>query len=221
MTFIPQFCKNSTKHQDIEILQESTSDPDNELEKLTLKIVIVGGQVGKTNLFRRFTRNEYFDNSAATIGVEMETKMFKTKKKIIKAQIWDTAGAKKVRHIASAYIPGASGILLLYDITDRNTYEDLNNWINYITLNTDSNSVVLLVGNKTDLAEQRAVSFEEGLEFAKSHDFLFIETSARDNYHVEEAFTTLISEIINRQSNSTENHGSLLAKISEFFSGKN
>ena len=227
----------STKNQDIEALQESFS------YELIFKIVICGGVAGKTNLLRRFTRNQYFGDSRTTIGVEMETKIFKIKKKIIKAQIWDAAGAEKFRTIAYAYIHGADGILLLYDITNRNTYEDLNNWINYITLNTDSNSVVLLVGNKTDLAEQRAVSFEEGLEFAKSHDFLFIETSARDNYHVEEAFTTLISEIINRQSNSTENcsdqqsnstencsnqqsnstenHGSLLAKISEFFSGKN
>ncbi|KAH0785312.1 ras-related protein RABA2a-like [Histomonas meleagridis] len=172
------------------------SDPD-----FLLKIVLIGDSgVGKTNLLSRFTRDQFNPESKSTIGVEFATKTMEIEGKTVKAQIWDTAGQERYRAITSAYYRGAIGALLLYDISAALTFSSLSRWLQELRENADSNIVVMLVGNKCDLSELRAVTTEEGIGFAKSENLLFIETSARQSMNVQEAFTTLITEVVHRLS---------------------
>ena len=172
------------------------SEPD-----FLLKIVLIGDSgVGKTNLLSRFARDQFNPDSKSTIGVEFATKTLEIEGKTVKAQIWDTAGQERYRAITSAYYRGAIGALLLYDITASLTFNSLSRWLQELRENADSNIVVMLVGNKCDLQELRAVSKDEGIGFAQQETLLFIETSARDATNVNEAFTQLITEIVHKLS---------------------
>ena len=172
------------------------SEPD-----FLLKIVLIGDSgVGKTNLLSRFARDQFNPDSKSTIGVEFATKTLEIEGKTVKAQIWDTAGQERYRAITSAYYRGAIGALLLYDITASLTFNSLSRWLQELRENADSNIVVMLVGNKCDLQELRAVSKDEGIGFAQSENLLFIETSARDATNVQESFTTLITDIVHKLS---------------------
>jgi small GTP-binding protein len=172
------------------------ADPD-----FLIKIVLIGDSgVGKTNLLARFTRDQFNPDSKSTIGVEFATKTLELDGKTIKAQIWDTAGQERYRAITSAYYRGAIGALLLYDVSSALTFQSLSRWLQELRENADSNIVVMLVGNKCDLQELRAVSTEEGVGYAKSENLLFIETSALDATNVQESFKRLITEIVNRLS---------------------
>lgn len=131
----------------------------------------------------------------STIGVEFATRSIPIDGKIIKAQIWDTAGQERYRAITSAYYRGAVGALLVYDIAKKLTYENVEKWLRELRDHADPNIVIMLVGNKCDLRHLRAVQTEEARAFAEKHGLAFIETSARDNTNVEDAFTTLLTEI--------------------------
>jgi small GTP-binding protein len=166
-----------------------------------LKIVLIGDSgVGKTNLLARFTRDQFNPDSKSTIGVEFATKTLEIEGKTVKAQIWDTAGQERYRAITSAYYRGAIGALLLYDVSASLTFQSLTRWLKELRDNADSNIAVMLVGNKCDLQELRAVSTDEGVGFAKSENLLFIETSALDSTNVTESFTRLMTEIVRRLS---------------------
>ena len=166
-----------------------------------LKIFLIGDSgVGKTNLLSRFARDQFNPDSKSTIGVEFATKTLEIEGKTVKAQIWDTAGQERYRAITSAYYRGAIGALLLYDITASLTFGNLKKWLSELRENADSNIVVMLVGNKCDLQELRAVSTDDGVAFAKDENLLFIETSAKDATNVNDSFTKLITEIVHRLS---------------------
>ncbi|KAK4535035.1 hypothetical protein CDCA_CDCA03G1060 [Cyanidium caldarium] len=160
------------------------------------KIVLIGDSgVGKSNLLSRFTRNEFNLESKSTIGVEFATRSVQTNGKTIKAQIWDTAGQERYRAITSAYYRGAVGALLVYDIAKRSSFENVERWLKELRDHADQNIVIMLVGNKSDLKHLRAVSTDEGTKYAEARHLSFIETSALDATHVEEAFVSILSEI--------------------------
>jgi small GTP-binding protein len=164
-----------------------------------LKIVLIGDSgVGKTNLLSRFTRDSFTIDSKATIGVEFATRTLTVEDHTVKAQIWDTAGQERYRAITSAYYRGAVGALLLYDVTSSLTFQSLNRWLEELRENAGSDITAMLVGNKCDLQELRAVSTEEGVGFAQTKSLLFIETSARDSTNVHESFRSLITTIVSR-----------------------
>ncbi|USP80835.1 hypothetical protein yc1106_08109 [Curvularia clavata] len=132
------------------------------------KVVLIGDSgVGKSNLLSRFTRNEFNLDSKSTIGVEFATRSIQVDAKTIKAQIWDTAGQERYRAITSAYYRGAVGALLVYDISKHQTYENVTRWLKELRDHADSNIVIMLVGNKSDLRHLRAVPTEEAKQFAK------------------------------------------------------
>jgi small GTP-binding protein len=164
-----------------------------------VKIVLIGDSgVGKTNLFSQFTRDHFNPESKSTIGVEFATKILSVEGKTVKAQIWDTAGQERYRAITSAYYRGAIGAMLLYDITAAPTFASLSRWLKELRENVNPDILVILVGNKSDLSDKRAVSTDEGIGFSKSQSLLFIETSARDATNVQEAFTSLITEVVKK-----------------------
>eukprot|EP01066_Platyproteum_vivax_P020881 Platyproteum_vivax@DN8832_c0_g1_i1.p1 len=160
------------------------------------KIVLIGDSgVGKSNLLSRFTRDEFNLESKSTIGVEFATKSVQTEGKVIKAQIWDTAGQERYRAITSAYYRGAVGALLVYDISKRTSFENVERWLKELRDHADPNIVILLVGNKSDLKHLRAVGQEESAAYAEREGLAFIETSALDSTNVETAFHRILTEI--------------------------
>jgi len=160
------------------------------------KVVLIGDSgVGKSNLLSRFTRNEFNIESKSTIGVEFATRSITVDGKTVKAQIWDTAGQERYRAITSAYYRGAVGALLVYDIAKHATYVNVTRWLKELRDHADSNIVIMLVGNKSDLKHLRAVPTEEAKLFSTDNGLSFIETSALDASNVESAFQTILSDI--------------------------
>jgi len=159
-------------------------------------VVIIGDSgVGKSNLLSRFTRNEFHLDSKSTIGVEFATRSISHDGKIIKAQIWDTAGQERYRAITSAYYRGAVGALLVYDISKRLTFENVERWLKELRTHADPSIVVMLVGNKCDLKHLQAVITDDAKSFAEQNNLAFIETSAMDSTNVDVAFETILIEI--------------------------
>ncbi|XP_043699280.1 ras-related protein RABA6a-like [Telopea speciosissima] len=168
---------------------------DDECDFLFKAILIGDSAVGKSNLLTRFARDHFRLDSKPTIGVEFAYRNIKIGDKVIKAQIWDTAGQERFRAITSSYYRGARGALLVYDITRRSTFDNLAKWLREIREFGDSDMVILMVGNKTDLGHAREISEEEGQRLAEKEGLCFMETSALENLNVEEAFLQLITRI--------------------------
>lgn len=160
------------------------------------KVVLIGDSgVGKSNLLSRFTRNEFCLESKSTIGVEFATRTLQVEGRTVKAQIWDTAGQERYRAITSAYYRGALGALLVYDVTKPTTFENVSRWLKELRDHADSNIVIMLIGNKTDLKHLRAVATEDAQGYAEKEGLSFIETSALEATNVEKAFQTILAEI--------------------------
>eukprot|EP00245_Coleochaete_scutata_P007211 TRINITY_DN22344_c0_g1_i1.p1 TRINITY_DN22344_c0_g1~~TRINITY_DN22344_c0_g1_i1.p1 ORF type:complete len:220 (-),score=53.50 TRINITY_DN22344_c0_g1_i1:655-1314(-) len=169
--------------------------PDDDYDYL-FKVVLIGDSgVGKSNLLSRFTRNEFSLESKSTIGVEFATRSIQVDGKVIKAQIWDTAGQERYRAITSAYYRGAVGALLVYDITRHVSFENVERWLKELRDHTDSNIVVMLVGNKSDLKHLRAVSTDDASAFSEKETLAFMETSALESTNVEKAFHSILTQI--------------------------
>ncbi|KAB2074342.1 hypothetical protein ES319_A07G147900v1 [Gossypium barbadense] len=160
------------------------------------KVVVIGDSaVGKSQILSRFAKNEFCLDSKSTIGVEFQTRTVTIKTKVIKAQIWDTAGQERYRAVTSAYYRGALGSMLVYDISKRQSFDSLARWVEELRANADNSIVIMLVGNKADLVDQRAVPTEDAVEFAKEQGLYFAETSALSGDNVDKAFFKLLEEI--------------------------
>eukprot|EP00756_Hemistasia_phaeocysticola_P050724 Hpha_TRINITY_DN25915_c0_g1::TRINITY_DN25915_c0_g1_i1::g.185423::m.185423/K07881/RAB14; Ras-related protein Rab-14 len=153
------------------------------------KYIIIGDMgVGKSCLLHRFTDSSFLTDSPHTIGVEFGTRVVEVGDKSIKLQIWDTAGQERFRAVTRSYYRGAAGAVMVYDVTRRQTFNHITSWLSDARNLTNPNTVMMLVGNKVDLEDQREVSFEEATRFAEEHQLLFLECSAKTGQNVEEAF---------------------------------
>ncbi|ODV87597.1 hypothetical protein CANARDRAFT_21543 [[Candida] arabinofermentans NRRL YB-2248] len=160
------------------------------------KIVLIGdSSVGKTNLLSRFTRDEFSAETRATIGVEFATRTIDIDGKRVKSQIWDTAGQERYRAITAAYYRGALGALVVYDISNSDSYESVSRWLRELKVHADANIVIAMVGNKSDLDHLRAVPTDEAKNFAAENNLLFTEASALNAENVELTFNQLIKNI--------------------------
>jgi len=152
------------------------------------KYIIIGDTgVGKSCLLLQFTDKRFRQDHDLTIGVEFGARLITVEDKQIKLQIWDTAGQESFRSITRSYYRGASGALLVYDISRRDTFTHLARWLEEARANANANMAIMLIGNKSDL-ERREVSYEEGAQFARENGLIFRETSAKTAQNVEEAF---------------------------------
>ena len=184
-----------SKIEDDITIEEITSPiTENIKEDLKLKLILLGDSgVGKTNLISRYISNNFDENTRATIGVEFFCKNFRiNKKRTIKVEIWDTAGQERYKAITSVYYKGAKGAFIVYDITSRKTFENIDKWIGEIKERTTDDVKLIIIGNKTDLNNEREVKSEEALIKYQDMDIPLIETSALEDTNVNEAFINLI-----------------------------
>ena len=171
---------------------------------MMVKVIIIGDSgVGKTNIMSKFLKNKFMEESKATVGVEFGSKLFDLNGHKIKAQIWDTAGQEKYKSITGAYFKGSKGALVVYDITQKSTYESLEKWVNDLKSAGDPKITIILIGNKSDLEENRQVSKEQGEEKAKSFGCAFLETSALSGDNIDKAFNMMVKEIFEKFSNDS------------------
>lgn len=153
------------------------------------KFLVIGSAgTGKSCLLHQFIEGRFKEDSSHTIGVEFGSKIIPVGGKTVKLQIWDTAGQERFRSVTRSYYRGAAGALLVYDITSRESFNALSNWLTDARTLASPAIVILLVGNKKDLEEEREVTFLEASRFAQEHDLVFCETSAKTGENVEEAF---------------------------------
>lgn len=164
------------------------------------KIVTVGDSgVGKSNILRRYVRNEFSLETKSTIGVEFMIKHYKfnidKNSAIVKAQLWDTAGQERYQAISNIYYRGAVGLIVVYDITNKKSFENLKNILNKAIQLIDKNALILIIGNKMDLKHLRSISFVEGETFASNNNASFVEVSALDDINITTALDTFVKNI--------------------------
>nr|XP_033812083.1 ras-related protein ORAB-1-like [Geotrypetes seraphini]XP_033812084.1 ras-related protein ORAB-1-like [Geotrypetes seraphini]XP_033812085.1 ras-related protein ORAB-1-like [Geotrypetes seraphini] len=163
------------------------------------KLLLIGDSgVGKSCLLLRFADDTYTDSYISTIGVDFKIRTIEQEGKTIKLQIWDTAGQERFRTITSSYYRGAHGIIIVYDVTDQDSFSNVQQWLEEINRYASENVNKLLVGNKSDLTTKKVVDYTTAKEYADSLQIPFLETSAKNATNVEQAFVTMATEIKNR-----------------------
>ncbi|XP_060911496.1 ras-related protein Rab-6A isoform X2 [Labrus mixtus] len=166
----------------------AAGDFGNPLRKF--KLVFLGEQsVGKTSLITRFMYDSFDNTYQATIGIDFLSKtMYLEDRTQIRLQLWDTAGQERFRSLIPSYIRDSAAAVVVYDITNVNSFQQTTKWIDDVRTERGSDVIIMLVGNKTDLADKRQVSIEEGERKAKELNVMFIETSAKAGYNVKQLF---------------------------------
>lgn len=164
-----------------------------------IKLLMIGSSgVGKSCLLMRFTEDSFTDSFITTIGVDFRIKTVEIEGKRYKLQIWDTAGQERFRTITSSYYRGAMGIVIVYDVTDPQTFNDVSSWLKAIDTHASEKVDKILVGNKCDLQNYRIIDFESGKELADRNNMKFCETSAKKNINVDKVFLLILDSIKTR-----------------------
>ncbi|KAI0823868.1 GTP-binding protein ypt1 [Trametes gibbosa] len=160
------------------------------------KLLLIGDSgVGKSCLLLRFAEDAFTDSYLSTIGVDFKIRTIELEGKTVKLQIWDTAGQERFRTIAAAYYRGAHGIIMVYDVTEAETFSNVKGWITEIERYASEGVKKLIIGNKSDLVERKVVEYSVAKEFSDSLSIPFIETSAKNSTNVEEAFSLMAKTI--------------------------
>ncbi|KAL3898841.1 MAG: hypothetical protein SGCHY_002467 [Lobulomycetales sp.] len=172
------------------------------------KLLLIGDSgVGKSCLLLRFADDTYTESYISTIGVDFKIRTIELEGKTVKLQIWDTAGQERFRTITSSYYRGAHGIIVVYDVTDQETFNNVKQWLQEIDRYANEGVNKLLVGNKSDLTGKKVVDYNAAKEFADSLTIPFLETSAKNATNVEQAFLTMAKQIKDRMGANTANTG--------------
>ncbi|XP_061604056.1 RAB3D, member RAS oncogene family, b isoform X1 [Phyllopteryx taeniolatus] len=174
------------------------------------KLLIIGNSsVGKTSFLFRYADDSFTSAFVSTVGIDFKVKTVFRNDKRIKLQIWDTAGQERYRTITTAYYRGAMGFLLMYDITNQESFNAVQDWATQIKTYSWDNAQVILIGNKCDLEDDRLVPTEDGQRLAEDLGFQFFEASAKDNINVKQVFERLVDVICDKMNESMEGDMSL------------
>lgn len=185
-------------------VNEATSLDQTVMEdyKYLFKVVLIGNAgVGKTCLVRRFTQGLFPPGQGATIGVDFMIKTVEIGGDKVKLQVWDTAGQERFRSITQSYYHSADALVLVYDITSRESFNSLPGWVKEVEQYASRKIISVLVGNKLDLHKEREITIEEGNSCAESHNMRFLETSAKDSDNVDRLFLDIAVELTNNVRN--------------------
>ncbi|GMT27187.1 hypothetical protein PFISCL1PPCAC_18484 [Pristionchus fissidentatus] len=169
---------------------------------LLFKLLLIGDSgVGKTCILYRFSDDAFNTTFISTIGIDFKIKTIELHGKKIKLQIWDTAGQERFHTITTSYYRGAMGIMLVYDITNSKSFDNISKWLRNIDEHASEDVVKMLLGNKCDMADRRVVSKDRGEKIASDHNIRFLETSAKANINIDTAFYELAGAILEKQPN--------------------
>ncbi|KAK0155824.1 Ras-related protein Rab-3D [Merluccius polli] len=175
------------------------------------KLLIIGNSsVGKTSFLFRYADDSFTSAFVSTVGIDFKVKTVFRNDKRIKLQIWDTAGQERYRTITTAYYRGAMGFLLMYDITNQESFNAVQDWATQIKTYSWDNAQVILVGNKCDLEDDRIVPTEDSQRLAEDLGFQFFEASAKDNINVKQVFERLVDIICEKMNESLEGDSGLV-----------
>ncbi|XP_075231043.1 ras-related protein Rab-13-like [Lycorma delicatula] len=191
--------------------------PCSEKCSATYKILVLGdSNVGKTCIMHRYCDETYYDTYVSTIGIDFKQKIMEVDGTRVMMQIWDTAGQERFRTLTTAYYRGAMGIILMYDVTSLESFDNLSYWLDNIRMNAPPDVVKILAGNKCDATSLRSVTTDSGKKLAEHFDIPFYEVSCKNSYNVEEVFVTLARLIrdnhqsLNENDNNTNNEVKLV-----------
>ncbi|KAL5006526.1 hypothetical protein ScPMuIL_015332 [Solemya velum] len=209
-----QPCTRSVSHTDISAGTVHDSETESRLfgepsaPTRVFKVVFVGDSgVGKSSFIHRFCSNTFKSNFSATIGVDFQVKAVNVDGNLVALQLWDTAGQERFRSITKQYFRKADGVLVMYDVTSESTYTNVRNWMNSVQQGVDEGTVLVLIGNKTDLSEEdnhRAVKLRDGAHLADEYGALFFETSAKSGVNVPETIHALARLLKDKEDKEME-----------------
>lgn len=176
------------------------------------KLLIIGNSsVGKTSFLFRYADDSFTSAFVSTVGIDFKVKTVFRHDKRVKLQIWDTAGQERYRTITTAYYRGAMGFILMYDITNEESFNSVQDWVTQIKTYSWDNAQVILVGNKCDMEDERVISFERGKQLSEQLGIEFFETSAKENVNVKAVFERLVDIICDKMSESLDSDPTLMA----------
>ncbi|XP_033733922.1 ras-related protein Rab-1A-like isoform X2 [Pecten maximus] len=169
---------------------------DNDHYDYLFKYLLIGDSgVGKSSLLLRFADDVFSDTYIYTIGVDFKIRTVEIDSSIVRLQIWDTAGQERFKTITSSFYRGSHGIMIVYDVTDMESFQNVESWIQEVDKYGSCNSSMILVGNKSDMTGKRVVTYAMGKEYADRLGIPFVETSAKRSTNVETSFMTMASEL--------------------------
>ncbi|GIY10610.1 ras-related protein Rab-3 [Caerostris darwini] len=175
------------------------------------KILIIGNSsVGKTSFLFRYAEDAFTSAFVSTVGIDFKVKTVFRQDKRVKLQIWDTAGQERYRTITTAYYRGAMGFILMYDVTNEESFNSVRDWVTQIKTYSWDNAQVVLVGNKCDMEDERVVSTERGKQLSDQLGLEFFETSAKENLNVKVVFERLVDIICDKMSESLDSDPTLV-----------
>ncbi|KAJ1559716.1 Ras- protein Rab-6A [Cladochytrium tenue] len=190
----------------------ANSEFSNPLRKF--KLVFLGEQsVGKTSLITRFMYDTFDNTYQATIGIDFLSKTMYLEDRTVRLQLWDTAGQERFRSLIPSYIRDSSVAVVVYDITNRNSFQNTSKWVDDVRAERGNDVIIVLVGNKTDLSDKRQVSTEEGEKRAKEFNVMFIETSAKAGYNVKALFRKIAQALPGMESTGGDNQGQQMIDV--------
>uniref|UniRef100_A0A5K3FF94 small monomeric GTPase n=1 Tax=Mesocestoides corti TaxID=53468 RepID=A0A5K3FF94_MESCO len=174
------------------------------------KLLIIGNSsVGKTSFLVRYAEDSFTSAFVSTVGIDFKVKTVFRQDKRVKLQIWDTAGQERYRTITTAYYRGALGFILMYDITNEDSFNAVRDWVTQIKTYSWDNAQVVLVGNKSDLASERQITTERGRALADTLGLNFFETSAKDNVNVKAVFDLMVDIILQKMAENADQDGKM------------
>lgn len=174
----------------------------------TCQILIIGdSSVGKTSILTRYTNGTFKEEYLATVGLDYYSKDEIFNNKTINVKLWDTAGQERYKSLTQSYFKNAEGVIVTYDITNTESFDNLKFWINSIKTNMENKNVfipVIIIGNKTDMEESREIMIEDAKKFAEENKYKYFETSAKTGEGIDKAIRDLLNQILNQSGNNDE-----------------